>query len=83
MDDELDLSADIEGQFSEAKVQSKGRINLPNPYLEYIGVEEGDKVFIVVKDGELVVKEASIDMVGAVCFTEPLTFFKEKFSNDE
>lgn len=52
---------DVEGSVETRTVQTNGRINLPEKYLDYIGVQERQKVFVTAKDGELVINEASVD----------------------
>jgi bifunctional DNA-binding transcriptional regulator/antitoxin component of YhaV-PrlF toxin-antitoxin module len=50
--------SDLGGQFVTRKVQDGGRINFPDEYLDSIGVESSERVFIVVEDGNLSVMKA-------------------------
>jgi bifunctional DNA-binding transcriptional regulator/antitoxin component of YhaV-PrlF toxin-antitoxin module len=49
---------DLDGQFVTRKVQDGGRINFPDEYLDSIGVESSERVFILVEDGNLSVMKA-------------------------
>lgn len=50
-----------EGDFTTRKVQSQGRVDIPNDYLQAQGLEEGDDVIIRFTDDGIEVIEKSSD----------------------
>lgn len=61
---------DLEGQFVTRKVQDGGRINFPDEYLNTIGVDPSERVFIVVEDGNLRVMKADAKNLAATAVAE-------------
>lgn len=55
--EEISGESDPVGDMETRKVQSLGRVDVPDDYLEQIGVDEGDKVLVVCnEDGVEIVK---------------------------
>lgn len=54
-----DRSSNIDGEVASRKVQSGGRINFPSNFLEFVGVDDGSRVLIVVEGDSLRIKEAT------------------------
>lgn len=64
---DLDVESQVEdGDFVSRKVQSKGRIDVPEDYLDGIGVEKGDHVALVFKGGYIAVVEKDIQKMDEV-----------------
>lgn len=59
------IEADLDGKMVTRKVQDGGRINFPDEYLDWIGVDEGERVFVIVDDGTLKIMEADAKRLAA------------------
>jgi len=57
--DKFGASSIGDGDFTTRKIQSNGRLNIPDGYLGYAGVGEGDEIAIVAEDGNIVVRQAN------------------------
>lgn len=55
----------VTNSFEKRKVQTQGRIDIPDEWLEDMGLEEGDHVFVKYDGDNDVVKlfEADVDMI--------------------
>lgn len=49
------------GEFDTRTLQDGGRVSIPSEYLNAIGMEVGDNIFVACKEDGIVIKEASID----------------------
>lgn len=61
--DELDGDSDPVGDMETRKLQSLGRVDIPDEYLSQIGVEEGDKVLVVCEDDDVRITKATKEKV--------------------
>ena len=52
---------DVDGDMVTRKVQTGGRINVPDRFLGYIGCGEHDSIIVAAEGGELKIKEATVD----------------------
>lgn len=52
---------DPTGEYRTRKVQSLGRVDVPDEYLENMGVEEGDKVAVVCGEDFVKIVKATTD----------------------
>ncbi len=57
--EEIQGESDPEGDMETRKVQSLGRVDVPDEYLEYIGVDEGDKVLVICEENSVTITEAT------------------------
>lgn len=57
--DEVEQESDPVGDMETRKVQSMGRVDVKDEYLEQIGVDEGDKVFIICEENEVRIIKAT------------------------
>lgn len=53
--------SDPVGDTTTRKVQQLGRIDIPDDYLEQIGVEQGEKVMVACEEDQIRIVEASVD----------------------
>lgn len=61
--EELQGDSDPVGEMETRKVQSLGRVDVPNDYLEQINVEEGQKVLVVCEEDEVRITKATKEKV--------------------
>lgn len=67
-DDELEDSSfgnvdDNDGGVASRKVQTSGRVNIPESYLEDIGVGVGDSVFVIQDGDSVTIMKASVENI--------------------
>jgi len=60
------IDGDIDGDVQSRTVQTEGRLNIPDEYLSFIDVEVGDEVFVGVDGNQIIIKEATMDSLGAL-----------------
>jgi bifunctional DNA-binding transcriptional regulator/antitoxin component of YhaV-PrlF toxin-antitoxin module len=48
------------GDFTTNMVQKHNRVSIPKDYLEYLGIDIRENVFVICKDDCIVVKEAEL-----------------------
>lgn len=56
----------VDGSVQSRKVQTEGRLNIPDEYLSHLGVEEGEEVFVGVDGDQIIIKEATVESLGAL-----------------
>lgn len=61
--EEIQGDGDPVGNMETRKVQSIGRVDVPNDYLEQIDVDEGDKVLVICGEDEVTITKATKDKV--------------------
>lgn len=61
--EELQGDSDPVGDMETRKVQSIGRVDIPDKYLEQIGVDEGQKVLVICDEDEVTITKATKDKV--------------------
>lgn len=59
--EELTGDSDPVGDMETRKVQSLGRVDVPNEYLEQIDAEEGNKVLVICEEDEVRITKATKD----------------------
>jgi bifunctional DNA-binding transcriptional regulator/antitoxin component of YhaV-PrlF toxin-antitoxin module len=59
--EELDGDSNPVGDMETRKVQSLGRVDVPNEYLEQIDAEEGNKVLVICEEDEVIITKATKD----------------------
>lgn len=59
--DELDGQPDPVGDSVTRKVQSLGRVDIPDEYLHQLDVDEGENVFVVCDENEVRIIKASAE----------------------
>ena len=59
--DDITGDTDPVGDTTTRKVQQLGRVDVPDEYLEQIGCEEGEKVFVACEEDEIRIVKASTD----------------------
>ena len=77
------IDSDLEGEVVSRKVQKGGRVNFPDNYLSFIGVESNDRVLITVQDGELTLKPATVDSLAIGAFIKGIRSYMEWDQNAE
>ena len=60
------VDGDVDGSVQSRTVQTEGRLNIPDEYLRHIDVEEGEEVFVGVDGDQIIIKEATVDSLGAL-----------------
>lgn len=61
--EEIEPDGDPVGDMETRKVQSPGRVDIPDDYLAQIGIEEGSKVLVICEEDEVVITEATKEKV--------------------
>lgn len=61
--EELGSGDDPVGDMVTRQVQQFNRVDILDEYMEYHDLEHGDKVFVICKEDEIIIKEASADEV--------------------
>ena len=61
--DDIGGESDPVGDSTTRKVQQLGRVDVPDNYLEQIGCEKGDKVFVVCEEDSIRIVKATADRV--------------------
>lgn len=61
--EEIQGDSDPVGEMETRKVQSLGRVDCPNEYLEQIGVEESDKVLVICEEDDIRITKATKEKV--------------------
>jgi len=61
---------DIRGQMVTRKVQDGGRVNFPDEYLDWIGANGGERVFIIVEEDGLRIIQADAQRLAATGVAE-------------
>lgn len=71
------IDQEVEGRVETRKLQTGGRLNLPDKFLQYIDVPVGSKVMIVAEDGELKVKKADSKHLAVAAIFKGLAIYLE------
>jgi len=50
-----------EGDFESRKIQKIGRIDAPNEFWDFIGLDIGDEIIVIAKDDRLVIAEKDLN----------------------
>lgn len=66
------IEKDVDGDVQSRKVQTEGRLNIPDEYLSYIGVDEGEEVFVGVDGDKIIIREATIDSLGVLLMMDTI-----------
>lgn len=77
------IDKDVEGEVETRKVQTGGRLNLPDKFLEYIDSPQGSKVMVFAEDGELKIKKADAEHLAVAGVLEGISVFNEVTGDGE
>ncbi len=72
VDDIGNSDGGVEGNVDSRKVQTGGRVNVPDDFLEYIGVGENDRVLVAAEDGKVTIRPATAEALAATALVEGL-----------
>ena len=61
--EELGTESDPQGSMETRKLQQLGRVDIPDEYLEHIGVSEGSKVLVVCEEDSVRITKATKEKV--------------------
>jgi len=74
---------DVEGDVTTRKIQTGGRVNFPDRFLEYIGCEKQDKVLISAESDRLIIRKASVDSLAVTGMMEGTLASMGEIEDDE
>lgn len=61
--DDVKGESDPVGDTTTRTVQQLGRVDVPDDYLEQIGADKGDKIFVACEEDEVRITKASADRI--------------------
>lgn len=61
--DKATTNKTVDGELVQRVIQSQGRVDVPDRFLEEMGLSEGDKVHLFIDDGGIKVVESSLDNI--------------------